>query len=115
MNAQATTYKGLALLAEDDCSVIRWQREDVATAGVPILCILGDTRYYAVFDRDSRSTPGGYGHVKHDIAQPERRVGEARGQICKVRRDYVVLEKYRNPGRLKISHDIVVGNVENLD
>ena len=69
MNAQATTYKGLALLAEDDCSVIRWQREDVATAGVPILCILGDTRYYAVFDRDSRSTPGGYGHVKHDIAE----------------------------------------------
>ena len=53
--------------------------------------------------------------MKHDIAQPERRVGEARGQICKVRRDYVVLEKYRNPGRLKISHDIVVGNVENLD
>ena len=107
INARATTYKGLALLAEDDCSVIRRQREDATAAGVPILCVLGDTRYYSVFDRDSRSTPGGYGHVKHDIAEHGRKTGGARGLMCKVR-DHVAYEKYGDPGVLRMSHGVIV-------
>lgn len=46
--------------------------------------------------------------MKHNIAQSERRIGKAGWFMCKVR-DNVALEICRNPGRLGLSHGIVVG------
>lgn len=87
IDEQAAEYKGRALLTDGDCSVIKRRNEEATSVGVPILCIIGDTHHFAVFDRESCSTPGGYDHVKHDIAEGGRKIGGARGLMCKVK-DY---------------------------